>query len=118
MLDVIDEEKLCARAVDIGDLIVGRLRKLKQSNRLSCIGEVRNLGAMVAVELVKDGDADKPDADLTKAIVMKAAEKGLILLSCGVRGNVIRFLVPLTAANDLVEEGMDILGECFEELAA
>ncbi len=118
VLDVIDDENLCARAVEIGDLIAGRLRKLKQSNRLSCIGEVRNLGAMVAVELVKDGDADKPDADLTKAIVMKAAEKGLILLSCGVRGNVIRFLVPLTAANQLVEEGMDILGECFNELAA
>ena len=118
VLDVIEEEDLCARAVEIGDLITGRLRKLKQSNRLSCIGDVRNLGAMAAVELVKDGDADKPDADLTKAVVMKAAEKGLVLLSCGVRGNVIRFLVPLTASNALVEEGMDILDECLKELAA
>jgi 4-aminobutyrate aminotransferase/(S)-3-amino-2-methylpropionate transaminase len=118
VLDVIEEEDLCARAVEIGDLIVGRLRKLKQSNRLSCIGEVRALGAMVALELVKDGQAEKPDADLTKAVVMKAAEKGLVLLSCGVRGNVIRFLVPLTASNALVEEGMDILDECLKELAA
>ena len=73
---------------------------------------------MAAVELVKDGDADKPDPDLTKAVVMKAAEKGLILLSCGVRGNVIRFLVPLTASDALVGEGMDILADCLLELAA
>ena len=59
------------------------------------------VGAMIAMELVHDGDADKPNAELTKAIVAEAAKNGLILLSCGIRGNVIRFLPALTITDDL-----------------
>ena len=71
---------------------------------------------MVAMELVKDGDPHRPDAELAKALVGRAAQNGLILLSCGVYSNVIRFLVPLTAADTLLEEGLEILGRSLHEI--
>ena len=80
------------------------------------IGDVRALGAMVAMELVKDGDPQAPDAALTKALVAEAARRGLVILACGVRGNVIRFLAPLTAEDAVIEEGMTIVRECLVDL--
>ena len=118
VLDVIAEERLCERAEAIGDLIKARLADLKRTNSLDCIGEVRGPGAMIALELVKGGAADAPDADLTRALVVDCAKEGLILLSCGIRGNVIRFLVPLTASDALIEEGMDVLGRNLVRLAS
>lgn len=85
VLEVIDEENLCERAVEIGDRIVDRLRAV-QEKYPQRIGEIRHQGAMIAMELAQDGDADRPDPALTKAIVGEAAANGLILLSCGVRG--------------------------------
>jgi 4-aminobutyrate aminotransferase/(S)-3-amino-2-methylpropionate transaminase len=73
---------------------------------------------MVAIELVRDGDARQPDADLAKALVKRAAEKGLILLSCGLYGNVIRFLVPLTATDVIVREGLGVVIDALRELTA
>lgn len=116
VLDVIEEEDLCARAIEIGDLMVNRLRKMAERNTLSCIDGIRNQGAMVAMELVKDRETRTPDPDLTKALVAKAAEKGVIILSCGTYGNVIRFLVPLVASDELINEGLDIVESCLEEL--
>lgn len=119
VLDVIEEEGLCARADAIGELLVNRIKQLQDSNSLKgVVGDIRALGAMVAMELVAGGAADRPDPDLAKALVARAAQKGLVLLSCGVRGNVIRFLVPLTASDALVHEGMDILGEALRECVA
>ncbi|HZF74502.1 MAG TPA: 4-aminobutyrate--2-oxoglutarate transaminase [Acetobacteraceae bacterium] len=119
VLDVIEEEGLCARAEAIGYLLVGRLEELQRSNALEgVIGDIRALGAMVAMELVAGGDPDRPDPDLAKALVARAASKGLVILSCGVRANVIRFLVPLTASDALLAEGMDILGEALREVVA
>lgn len=71
---------------------------------------------MMAMELVKEGDAEQPDADLTKALVGKAYENGLALLSCGARGNVIRFLPALNISDALMNEGLDILENCLQEL--
>ncbi|EFH11825.1 4-aminobutyrate--2-oxoglutarate transaminase [Pseudoroseomonas cervicalis] len=119
VLDIIEEEGLCARAERIGELLTGRLKELQNSNSLKgVIGDIRGLGAMVAMELVAGGDANRPDPDLAKALTARAAQKGLILLSCGVRGNVIRFLVPLTASDALINEGMDMLGEALRECVA
>jgi len=115
VLDVIDKEKLCERAERIGAQIIGRLRGLAME--VAVIGELRNLGAMVAMELVKGGDPHQPDADLAKAVVKHAAAKGLVLLSCGIYGNVLRILVPLTASDAIVNEGLDILGETLREVA-
>jgi 4-aminobutyrate aminotransferase/(S)-3-amino-2-methylpropionate transaminase len=114
VLDVIREEKLCERADAIGAQIVAHMRQAAKS--LPVIGEVRGLGAMVAMELVRDGDAGKPDQDLTKALVKEAAARGLVLLSCGLYGNVIRFLVPLTATDDIVREGLEILTRALGDL--
>jgi len=114
VLDVIASEGLCERAEQIGRTMVDALRGAAKS--LPAVGEVRNLGAMVAMELVKNGDAHQPDADLTKALTKRAAEKGLVLLSCGLYGNVIRFLVPLTAPDAIVREGLAIVVQCLREL--
>ena len=118
VLGAIEEENLLDRSNAIGDLMKARLTAMQQSNSLDCIGDIRGLGAMVAMELVKENDASQPDPDLTKALVQEAAKRGLILLACGVRGNVIRFLVPLTASDALVGEGMDILEGALKDLVA
>ena len=114
VLEVIAEEQLCERSVQIGRLLVEALRGAAKT--LPAIGEVRGLGAMVAIELVKNGDAHQPDADLAKALVKRAAEKGLVLLSCGLYGNVIRFLVPLTASDEIIREGLEIVVAALREL--
>ena len=115
VLDVIEKEKLMQRAGAIGALIRARIEAL--AKKFSCIGEVRSLGAMVSMELVKDRKTAEPDADLTNALVQEAAKRGLVILPCGVRGNVIRYLVPLTAADALIDEGMDIVEAALTELA-
>jgi 4-aminobutyrate aminotransferase/(S)-3-amino-2-methylpropionate transaminase len=114
VLEVIEKEGLCARAVTIGETMANALRELQRE--LSCVGEVRNLGAMVAMELVKNRDSHAPDADLTKALTKRAAEKGLVLLSCGLYGNVIRLLVPLTVSDAVLHEGLGIVAESLREL--
>jgi len=114
VLEIIEEENLCERATAIGELLAGSLRELQSAN--PSIGEVRNLGAMVAMELVRNGDPHAPDADLAKALTRRAAERGLVLLSCGLYGNVIRFLVPLTASDALIREGLSIVADSLREL--
>ena len=113
-IQVIEDENLPARALKIGELIGARLNEMMK--KLACIGEVRNLGAMVAMELVKDRKTREPDADLTKALVQEAAKRGVILLPCGVRGNVIRFLPPLTISDALLHEGLDLVASTLGEM--
>jgi 4-aminobutyrate aminotransferase/(S)-3-amino-2-methylpropionate transaminase len=114
VLDVIAEEHLMERAQQLGVKLSARLKTLQA--RYAAIGEVRGLGAMVAIELVKNGNADEPDADLTRALVQAAARHGLIILSCGVNGNVIRFLAPLTISDALLGEGFDRLDAALAEV--
>ncbi len=116
VLEVMEKEKLPARAMKVGEILMQRLRKVQAE--FSCVGEVRGLGAMVAMELVRNRDAHAPDADLAKALVQRAAANGLILLSCGLYANVIRFLVPLTASDALIAEGMDIIEKSLREVLA
>jgi 4-aminobutyrate aminotransferase/(S)-3-amino-2-methylpropionate transaminase len=117
VLDVIEEENLCARANTIGAQIKQRLNGLRAKG-FSCVGDVRGPGAMVALELVKDGDARRADPDLAKALVARAAANGLLILSCGTRANVIRFLAPLTASDAIISEGLDILERSLAEVVA
>jgi 4-aminobutyrate aminotransferase/(S)-3-amino-2-methylpropionate transaminase len=112
VLEVIEKESLCDRAVETGNRLQAALLRL-QADFPEIIGDVRGLGAMIAMELITQGDFNRPNAELTRALTTKAAEMGLILLSCGVRGNVIRFLVPLTIKSKHVEEGLDILEAAF-----
>lgn len=115
VLEVIETEQLCQRATEVGANIVAHLKQL-QSTYPHKIGNVRNLGAMIAMELVRDGDVNRPDPELTKAIIAEAARNGLILLSCGIRGNVIRFLPALTITDALVEESMLLLDKTLASL--
>ena len=116
VIDVIAEENLLERATQIGALFADRLAGL-QKQYPDVIGDIRaDRGAMIAMELVKNGDAEQPDPDLTKALVTLAYQRGLVLLSCGIRGNVIRFLPALTISDELIGEGLDILESCFKEL--
>ena len=117
VLEVIEKEKLCERANAIGAVIRQRLNTLRGKHALTCIGDVRGPGAMIGLELVKNGDARQPDADLTKALVQRAAANGLLILSCGTRANVIRFLVPLTAGDAIVSEGLGIFERSLLEVA-
>jgi 4-aminobutyrate aminotransferase/(S)-3-amino-2-methylpropionate transaminase len=71
---------------------------------------------MSAIEIVKNGDAARPDAGKTKAIAAAALEKGVLLLTCGVRANVIRFLPALTIGDDLLDEALSVVGEVIGEL--
>ena len=114
VLDVIREEQLLSRAQHIGHFMSSRLKGLQV--RFPALGEVRSLGAMVAVELVKNCSADQPDADLAKALVQAASRHGLILLSCGIYGNVIRFLAPLTISDALMKEGFNLFEQALDEV--
>jgi 4-aminobutyrate aminotransferase/(S)-3-amino-2-methylpropionate transaminase len=115
VLEVMREEQLLKRSQEIGRFMSSRLKGL--GARFPCIGDVRALGAMVAVELVKNARADSPDADLTKALVQAAGRHGLVILSCGVYSNVIRFLAPLTISDALLKEGFQLFELALEEVA-
>jgi 4-aminobutyrate aminotransferase/(S)-3-amino-2-methylpropionate transaminase len=115
VFDIIEEEKLCERAVSVGEYFVKHLQAL-QAEYPTIIGDIRNAGAMIAIELVQEGDVNKPYPELAKQLSSKAAENGLVLLSCGIRGNVIRFLPALTIEMNIIDEGMEIFKRCFKEL--
>ena len=118
VIDVIEEENLVARANDVGARARGRLEILRQQHP-DVIGEIRaERGAMIAIELVRNGDAAQPDAELTKALVSSAYDHGLVLLSCGVNGNVIRLLPALTIEDELLDEGLDILAARLDRLVS
>jgi len=118
VLDVIAAEQLCQRATAIGALMVRELEALAQIPTLAgVIGEIRHLGAMVAMELVENGDPGRPAADLTRALVQECGRDGLVILACGVRGNVIRFLPALTASDEVLTEGFAILRAALLRLA-
>src|SRR5690606_14799885 len=113
VLEVFEEENLLARACTLGDRMTQRLRQLAEGDKR--IAEVRGLGAMVAFELMTVDGA--PDPELASRLVIRAREKGLLLLSCGQYANVIRILVPLTATDVEVEEGLDIIEACLAEIS-
>ena len=115
VLDVIEEEKLMERAIYIGEVFNTKLHGLKLEYP-DLIGDVRNQGAMIALELVHEGDMEKPNTELTQAIISKAAEYGLVLLACGFYGNVIRFLPALTMTNEIIIEGLDNFKRLISEV--
>jgi 4-aminobutyrate aminotransferase/(S)-3-amino-2-methylpropionate transaminase len=115
VLDIIEEEGLCARATAIGEQFREWAEALQ--SQTDCVGDIRIMGAMCAVEFVEGGTADRPAAELTKAIVTDALTQGVLLLTCGVRGNVIRFLPALTIEPELLAEALDKTGVIIKRLA-
>jgi 4-aminobutyrate aminotransferase/(S)-3-amino-2-methylpropionate transaminase len=114
VLQVFEEERIFERAEKLGERIGRALDAL--AARHAEIVDVRRLGAMIAFELGEGGDPHRPAAELTKQLTVRARELGLILLSCGVYGNVVRILVPITAEDAVVDEGLAILAKAASEL--
>ena len=109
-METIKAENMIARAAEIERIMLGRLHRIQaEDNR---IGDVRGRGAMIAVELVHQDSTD-PDPGFTTAVATAAREKGVIVLTCGTYGNVLRFLPPLTISDELLNEGLDVLAEVF-----
>jgi 4-aminobutyrate aminotransferase / (S)-3-amino-2-methylpropionate transaminase / 5-aminovalerate transaminase len=115
VLEIIRDEHLLERAHHIGSFMNSRLKGLQA--RFRQIGEVRCVGAMVGIELVKNGRADSPDAAATKALVQAASRRGLILLPCGLYSNVIRLLAPLTIQDALLKEGFNLLEQALDDIS-
>ena len=109
VLEAFEREHIFARAEALGAKLRARLGEL--AVRHPAIADVRGLGAMIAIEICEDGDPARPAADLTKRLTARARELGLILLSCGIYGNVVRILVPITAEDAVVDEGLAILAQ-------
>ncbi len=110
VMETIEAEGLVDRARAIGKTMVERLQSLADPR----IGDVRGRGAMVAVELVRSGTTE-PDADLTRSIAAAAHAQGLVVLTCGTYGNVLRFLPPLSMPDHLLTEGLDVLEQIFKD---
>lgn len=116
VLDIIEEDNLCERSAAIGARMLERIQQMKERSDTAAIGDIRGQGAMVAFELIKAGGEYVPDPDAAKALTTKALENGLILLSCGIYGNTIRLLAPLTLSDEVLEEGLDILEKSLVEI--
>jgi 4-aminobutyrate aminotransferase/(S)-3-amino-2-methylpropionate transaminase len=117
VLEVIKEENLVDRAVNIGEVFADFLGNLQKKYPL-LIGDIRtDRGAMVALELIEDGDANKPNSALLAKVILEAQTRGLIILKCGIRNNVIRFLPPLTIEEETLQEGLSLFAESFEVAA-
>ena len=112
MLDIVEEEGLVERARLVGDII--RSRMLEWQERWSRIGDVRGLGAMLAIELVSDPESKTPSPEAAEAVIdARRSQRGLILLKAGVFGNCIRVLCPLSIADAELDEGLTVWEEAL-----
>lgn len=114
VMEVFEEENILEKSQALGDKLAERFNGWAE--KFECIDHVRNMGAMAAFELVSNKTDRAPNAELAAALCKKAREEGLILLSCGMYGNTIRFLMPVTIQNDVLNEGLDIIESCLESL--
>ncbi|MBP1712721.1 MAG: 4-aminobutyrate aminotransferase apoenzyme [Deltaproteobacteria bacterium] len=115
VLNILQRDKLAERANVIGREVMRKFRAL--ARKYPFIGDVRGLGAMNALEIVSDRKNSKPNGDLAKAIVKRCYDKGLIILTAGGYGNVIRHLVPLVVMDEQLDKGLRILSEAMAEMA-
>ena len=114
VLEVMEEENILQRSTALGEKLEKRMSEWQE--RFPAVDNIRNLGPMAAFELVEDKQSRKPDAAKTAELTKRAKEKGLILLSCGLYGNAIRMLMPVTIEDDVLEEGLKIIEDTLEEL--
>ncbi|HEY4604679.1 MAG TPA: aminotransferase class III-fold pyridoxal phosphate-dependent enzyme, partial [Blastococcus sp.] len=111
-IETMRDEDLAGAARRIGDTMLPRLRALQE--RVPAIGDVRGRGAMIAVEIVRPGTLE-PDAELTGRIARACHARGVVVLTAGTFGNVLRFLPPLVIGQDLLAEALDVLDDAFAE---
>lgn len=113
-IDYIQHEKLPERAEKIGSVVVDRLKAMQ--DKYALIGDIRNLGAMIGVELVKDHKTKEPAKAETAQIIQECLAQGLVIISAGVFGNVIRMLMPLVITDEQLDQAMDILNAAFAKV--
>jgi len=116
VLDLIERDNLCARADETGRRVLERFRLLQQKYEI--VGDARGLGAMCALELVEDRRTKKPAKEATERFTQLALRRGLITITAGTFGNVIRTLMPLVIADDELEFGLDVIEQTLEEVEA
>ncbi|MCL7942727.1 4-aminobutyrate--2-oxoglutarate transaminase [Marinobacter sp. ATCH36] len=114
VFDVFKEEDILGKSQRLGDKLRKRFDQWQE--QFPHVDNVRNLGPMAAIELVTDKTSKEPRADFAAAVTKKAKENGLILLSCGMYGNTIRFLMPVTIEDDVLEEGLGIVEQALKEV--
>lgn len=105
------ELDLNARAKHIEGVMKARLTAMAE--KYEVIGDIRGRGAMIAIELVKDRTTKEPHPEATAALAKACHQEGLVVLTCGTYGNVLRFLPPLVIGEDLLNEGLDIIEQAF-----
>jgi 4-aminobutyrate aminotransferase/(S)-3-amino-2-methylpropionate transaminase len=115
VLEIFEEENLLERSVKLGVKVRARFEDFKK--RFELVGDVRGLGPMVGIELVRDRETKEPAATETKALARFCCEKGLVILSCGNFGNVIRTLMPLVITDEQLERGLAIMEEGLASLS-
>ena len=116
VFDVFKEEDILGKSQRLGEKL--RERFSQWEDQFEHVANARNLGAMAAFELVESKESHTPKPELAAAITKKAKEKGLILLSCGLFGNTVRFLMPVTIEDEVLEEGLKIVEESLKEVGA
>jgi len=116
VFDVFKEEDILAKSQALGEKLKQRFSQWQE--QFSHVDNARNLGPMAAFELVESKDSRTPKPELAAAVTKKAKEKGLILLSCGMYGNTLRFLMPVTIEDAVLEEGLSIVEEALKEVGA
>lgn len=113
-IETIEAGGLVERAQRIEQVLTSRLLRLQDEDKR--IGDVRGRGAMIAVELVRGGTRE-PDADLARAVAAAAHSRGVVLLTCGTFGNVVRLLPPLSISDDLLQDGLDVFADALADIA-
>ncbi len=115
VIEIMERDNYAQKSMDIGKVVTDRLTDMK--DKYEIIGEVRGLGAMIGLELVTDRKTKSPAAAETKAVVSECANNGLILLNAGLRGNVIRFLMPLCITDEQLECGLNIIENAIKKVS-
>jgi 4-aminobutyrate aminotransferase/(S)-3-amino-2-methylpropionate transaminase len=116
VLHVLFADGLLEKGAKLGEKVLARLEEMQ--SQYGIIGEVRGKGAMLGLELVKDRETKEPAPDEAKKLTQLCYDDGLVILSCGKYGNVIRTLMPLVITDDQLERGLQILEENISKLQA
>jgi len=117
VLEIIKDERILDKSIELGEKLKKRLREMSLRNDLPPLDDIRGLGAMIAFDIVKTRGRQEPDADRTKRLMSEALSRGLILLTCGLYGNGVRILVPITVEARVLEEGLNILEDSLKAVA-
>jgi len=115
VLEVFEEENLLEKAVNLGETLQKRFKQWQQE--FDIVADIRGIGPMLALELVKDHQTGEPAADEAKSLVKFCYERGLIILTCGHYGNIIRTLIPLVITDDQLERGLSIMEDGLASLS-